>query len=176
MKSTIKKVLMAGLVAAAAVLLSSCGYNAMQQQEEAVYRAWGDLEAQLQRRADLVPNLVATVKGYAAHESQTLDADVANGAASVTSNDLNFVNFNGDWYYQRWVGLSLGYFKAWGGNDCTIYASCSPDSDGEVFEVDYLPWENIKLMAQYTAYNKFDGISSNASDFNTLILHLNLAF
>jgi hypothetical protein len=116
------------------------------------------------------------MRGDYIHESQTLDADVVNGAASVRSNDLNFVNFNGDWYYQRWVGLSLGYFRTWGGNDCTIYASCSPDSDGEVFEVDYLPWENIKLMAQYTAYNKFDGIASNASDFNTLILHLNLAF
>ena len=87
MKSTTKKILMAGLVTLTALLLSSCGYNAMQRQEEAVNRAWGDLEAQLQRRADLVPNLVATVKGYAAHESQTLEA-VTNARSRATSIQL----------------------------------------------------------------------------------------
>lgn len=53
-------------------ILSGCGYNAMQQNDEAVGRAWGDLESQLQRRSDLVPNLVATVKGAADFEQETL--------------------------------------------------------------------------------------------------------
>jgi LemA protein len=64
-----------GLVLIMAVsVLTSCGYNTMQGLEEEVFGAWGDLEATLQRRADLIPNLVSTVKGYAGHEKQTLTA------------------------------------------------------------------------------------------------------
>lgn len=54
--------------------LAGCGYNVMQQQEEEVFAAWGNLEAALQRRADLIPNLVETVKAAAAHEKETLQA------------------------------------------------------------------------------------------------------
>jgi LemA protein len=54
--------------------VSGCGYNTMQANEEAVFAAWGDVEATYQRRADLVPNLVETVKGYAKHEADTLKA------------------------------------------------------------------------------------------------------
>ena len=87
MKSPIKKILMFALVGIAILGLSSCGYNRMQQLEEGVFRAWGDLEAQLQRRADLVPNLVATVKGYASFERETLEA-VVNARARATSVQL----------------------------------------------------------------------------------------
>ena len=52
--------------------LYGCGYNDMQAKEEAVFAAWGDVEAAYQRRADLVPNLVEVVKGYAKHENETL--------------------------------------------------------------------------------------------------------
>jgi LemA protein len=54
--------------------LSGCGYNTMQANEEAVFAAWGDVEASYQRRADLIPNLVEVVKGYAKHEADTLKA------------------------------------------------------------------------------------------------------
>lgn len=54
--------------------LTGCGYNQIQQNEEAVIAAWGDVEASYQRRADLIPNLVETVKAYAAHEKETLTA------------------------------------------------------------------------------------------------------
>jgi len=76
-----------------ALFLSGCGYNVMQKNEEAVMRSWGDLESSLQRRADLIPNLVETVKGYAGHEKETLQAviDARSKASSIqlSSNDLN---------------------------------------------------------------------------------------
>jgi LemA protein len=56
--------------------LSGCGYNTIQQNDETVTAAWGDVEAAYQRRADLIPNLVEVVKGYAAHEKETLTAVV----------------------------------------------------------------------------------------------------
>jgi LemA protein len=64
--------------------LSGCGYNTMQAKEEGVLAAWGDVEAAYQRRADLIPNLVEVVKGYAKHESDTLKA-VTEARAKVGS-------------------------------------------------------------------------------------------
>ena len=61
-----------GLSVFAVLLLSGCGYNAMQAQDEQVKSAWSEVINQYQRRADLIPNLVNTVKGYAAQEQQVL--------------------------------------------------------------------------------------------------------
>jgi LemA protein len=63
---------MFGLVLGAAVFLSGCGYNSMQAQDEQIKSAWSEVLNQYQRRADLIPNLVSTVKGYAAQEQQVL--------------------------------------------------------------------------------------------------------
>lgn len=83
------------LVLAAFILLpalSGCGYNQIQKNEEAVIAAWGDVEATYQRRADLIPNLVETVKAYAAHEKETLEAvteaRASVGRTSISAKDL----------------------------------------------------------------------------------------
>ncbi|HEX9207222.1 MAG TPA: LemA family protein [Steroidobacteraceae bacterium] len=60
------------LLAAAAMLLSGCGYNTIQVQDEATKSAWSEVINQYQRRADLIPNLVNTVKGFAAQEQAVL--------------------------------------------------------------------------------------------------------
>jgi LemA protein len=63
---------MFGLILAAGTLLSGCGYNSIQAQDEQIKAAWSEVLNQYQRRADLIPNLVNTVKGYAAQEQQVL--------------------------------------------------------------------------------------------------------
>jgi len=74
-------------------LLSGCGYNTMQANEEAVIAAWGNVESAYQRRADLIPNLVEVVKGYAKHEADTLkavtEARARVGSMQVTKDVLN---------------------------------------------------------------------------------------
>ena len=72
------------LLSALFSILTGCGYNTMQANEEAVFAAWGDVEASYQRRADLIPNLVEVVKGYAKHEAETLQA-VTEARAQVGS-------------------------------------------------------------------------------------------
>ena len=64
--------------------LGGCGYNDMQSQDEAVKAAWGEVLSQYQRRADLIPNLVNTVKGFAAQEKDVL-LGVTNARARVGS-------------------------------------------------------------------------------------------
>jgi LemA protein len=64
--------------------LTACGYNDFQAKDEAVKAAWGEVVNQYKRRADLIPNLVASVKGYASHERETLDAVVKARAAATS--------------------------------------------------------------------------------------------
>jgi LemA protein len=66
------RILALGLAVFAGLLLSGCGYNAMQSQDEQIKAAWSEVLNQYQRRSDLIPNLVSTVKGYAAQESSVL--------------------------------------------------------------------------------------------------------
>jgi LemA protein len=66
------KLRMLALFSFLAVMLSGCGYNQVQVNDEQVNAAWSEVLNQYQRRADLIPNLVATVQGYAAHEKDVL--------------------------------------------------------------------------------------------------------
>ena len=68
--------------------LSGCGYNTMQAQDEAANAAWSEVLNQYQRRADLIPNLVNTVKGYAQHKEQVF-TEVTNARAKVGSVNMN---------------------------------------------------------------------------------------
>lgn len=73
------------------LLLSGCGYNQIQTNEEAVFSAWADVEATYQRRADLIPNLVETVKAYAKHEQETLQ-NVTAARATVGKTTISAKN------------------------------------------------------------------------------------
>ena len=87
------RLFIAGLIAASCVALSGCGYNTIQSQDEAVKAAWSDVVNQYQRRADLIPNLVNTVKGYATQEQTVLigvtEARARATAIQVTPETLN---------------------------------------------------------------------------------------
>jgi LemA protein len=81
------------LLAGAVLSLSGCGYNSLQSQDENVKAAWSEVVNQYQRRADLIPNLVNTVKGYAAQEQKVLigvtEARAKVGSIQVTPDTLN---------------------------------------------------------------------------------------
>ncbi len=78
---------------AASLTLSGCGYNTFQTQDEAINASWSEVLNQYQRRADLVPNLVNTVKGYASHEKEVLETVTAArskvGSLQVTPELVN---------------------------------------------------------------------------------------
>lgn len=78
------KKILAGLVLLLSLTLGGCGYNTIQTQDEAVKAAWSEVVNQYQRRADLIPNLVNTVKGFAAQEERVL-VGVTEARARATS-------------------------------------------------------------------------------------------
>ena len=88
-KSTIIILVVVAVVAVWAVT----GYNGLVKADEAVSNAWSNVENQYQRRADLIPNLVNTVKGYAKHEQQTLEEVVAARAAATSVGSADFAKY-----------------------------------------------------------------------------------
>ncbi len=84
-----KKIVYILLIAVGALSLSSCsGYNRMVEKQEAVTSQWGNVQNAYQRRADLIPNLVNTVKGYATHEQETF-TQVTEARAKATQTNIN---------------------------------------------------------------------------------------
>lgn len=88
-----KKVLFALLAVVAMTSLSSCNYNSLVEKQQNVDQAWAQVENQYQRRADLIPNLVETVKGYSKHESETLQK-VTEARAKATSITIDADNLD----------------------------------------------------------------------------------
>lgn len=96
-----KRILIALMTCVTLLGVGGCGYNAIQQQDEQVTAAWSDVVNQYKRRADLIPNLVNVVKGYAAHEEEVLTkvteartkATSLTADATVLSNEEAFKRF-----------------------------------------------------------------------------------
>ena len=84
----IKKFLFLIVAILALTSLSSCNYNSLVEQQQQVDQSWAQVENQYQRRADLIPNLVNTVKGYSNHEEETL-VKVTEARAKATSITLS---------------------------------------------------------------------------------------
>lgn len=89
------------LILSLASLFTGCGYNTLQQQDEQVKSAWSEVLNQYQRRADLVPNLVNTVKGGVAAEKDILDS-VVSARAKATSIQATPELINDPQAFQRW--------------------------------------------------------------------------
>ena len=111
-KSTIIVLVIVAVVA----IWGITGYNGLVKADEALNTAWSNVENQYQRRADLIPNLVNTVKGYAEHEKETLDAVVAarTRATQVTVDAENLTPEKLQEYQkiQNEVGAALGRLLA----------------------------------------------------------------
>lgn len=96
MSKSLSKVAITLIIVGVVILILVGGslqiYNGLVSQDESVTAAWGNIQSQYQRRADLIPNLVSTVKGYALHESETLEGVVEARAKAtqltVTADDL----------------------------------------------------------------------------------------
>ena len=113
-----KKVTLISIIAVVAILILwiVSSYNKLVNYDESVIKAWANVESQYQRRADLIPNLVNTVKGYAQHESQTLE-DVVAARAKATSIQIDPSNITPEQLQQyqqaqNQVGSALGRLLA----------------------------------------------------------------
>ncbi len=84
MKKFFTRIICAIAILSAMPALQSCNYNSLVEEQQGVDQAWAEVENQYQRRADLIPNLVNTVKGYSSHEEETL-VKVTEARAKATS-------------------------------------------------------------------------------------------
>ena len=111
-----KSIIIILVVIAIVAIWGVTGYNGLVKADEAVSTAWSNVENQYQRRTDLIPNLVNTVKGYAAHEKETLDAVVAARAratqVTVDAENLTPEKLQEYQKSQSEVGAALGRLLA----------------------------------------------------------------
>ncbi len=131
-------------------------------------------------------------QSYNASYPQTQATGAGYGAGPTPDNPTDTMRtfkLKGSYYYDRMYGGTLAYFQTTGSADAGLYGTdsngnaLSPNSNGFIAELDYLPIQNIRLLLQYTGYGKFngarnnyDGTGRNAKDNNTLFFDIWLAF
>ena len=157
-----KQIKTAILTIAAALTLSSCNYNGMVEREEAVSQAWSNVENQYQRRADLIPNLVNTVKGYAAHEQETL-TQVIEARSKATSINIDAENLTPETLkaYQKAqgeIGNALGRLIALG----EAYPDLKANENFRELQAQLEGTEN-RIATERMKFNE------TAKEYNTLI-------
>jgi LemA protein len=108
---TIQRSVHLTLALVAAFALSSCGYNQLQGLDEDVKASWSEVENQYQRRSDLVPNLVSTVKGYAKHEKETLES-VVKARAEATQTKVDASKLSDPTAFQKFQKAQEGLSSA----------------------------------------------------------------
>ncbi|HEY6281476.1 MAG TPA: cytochrome C [Burkholderiales bacterium] len=140
-----------------------------------------------------IPHVFTTQWTYI-HERQNLNAGGTTNAVDILKTWRGKVTY----YYERKYGANFQYFDTAGTIDPLLYPpgsdpsqsaslagflNGSPNSRGQIYELDFVPIQNLRLMLQYTAYNKFnggttnyDGFGRNASDNNTLFLNIWFAY
>lgn len=96
-----RRLIALGAIVALAPAVGACGYNTIPEQQVRAEAAWADVQSQYQRRADLVPNLVATVQGAAVQERTTL-TDVIEARARATSINVDASNLNNPQAFQQY--------------------------------------------------------------------------
>jgi len=98
-------------LAIAFMSLQGCGYNSIQGLDEDSKAAWGEVQNQYERRADLIPNLVSTVKGYASHEKETLQA-VIEARAKATQTKIDAGSLTNPAAFKAFQGAQDGLSSA----------------------------------------------------------------
>lgn len=150
------------LSACCAIFFSSCSYNSMVSKQEAVASQWGQVENVYQRRADLIPNLVNTVKGYASHEAQTLQSvtEARSKATQITvdPNNLTSEKLKEFQDAQGAVGSALGRLIAISEN----YPELKADQNFRDLQAQLEGTENRIAVER----NKFN---TTVQDYNTYI-------
>lgn len=101
-----------GVIVAAAVIFCWSAYNGLASAQQDVAAKWSNVETQYQRRSDLIPNLVNTVKGYAAHEQETLD-NVVKARTAATAVNVNAANMTTE-QFKEYAEAQSGVTQALG--------------------------------------------------------------
>lgn len=147
------------------------------------------IDAQYQYIGD--PHVFTTQASYIREHQDYRDSFAVNGTNPTDS--LSKFKLKATYYYDRKYGLTVSHFRINGSSDAGLYAAGAvsgsakhnPGSTGNVFELDYLPTENLRLMLQYTAYSRFNGGSGagydgvtnrRPGDNNAMFLNLWLAY
>ncbi|MGE5393162.1 MAG: hypothetical protein ACM3P1_00385 [Candidatus Saccharibacteria bacterium] len=104
------------------------------------------------------------------HSSMIRETEKRN--STLANYHFNSFKMDGNFYLKNGLGATVGYFNSSGTRDAINVESATnkPDSNGFIYQIEYLPWYNTKFSIQYVTYSKFNGSSQSAADNNTLYL------